>query len=308
MTVRRLDLSGVFAPIPTPFSDQGGILFDRLADNLEQWEQEPLAGYVVGGSNGEFPLLSVDERVEVVRQVRRRVSQDRLVIAGGGMESTAATISLSRTMAEVGADAVIVVTPGYYRSRMTPPALTAHYTAVADAVPVPVLIYNVPANTGVDVPADVVIDLSRHPGIAGIKESGGDVAKIGRMVEESSEGFQVLAGSAGFFLPALAMGGVGAIAALANIAAAELTEVARRFRQGDGVAARELQARLIEINAAVTSRFGVPGLKSAMDMTGRFGGPPRPPLVPLDDDDRAQVRRALEHAGMATAKLGRSSS
>ena len=298
MSAPRLDLAGIFPPIPTPFGPAGEILFDRLGENLARWDAEPMVGVVAGGSNGEFPLLSLEERVEVVRQVRRRTAAGRLVIAGSGMESTAATISLSRAMADAGADAVIVVTPSYYKSRMTPAALIAHYTAVADRSALPLVIYNVPANTGVDLPAEVAIELSRHPNIAGIKDSGGDVVKLARMAAEAAEGFQVLAGSAGFFLPALAVGAVGVVAALANLAAAELNDLLLRFRSGDAEEARQIQARLVEANAAVTSRFGVPGLKCAMDLTGRYGGPPRLPLLRLGEAEVGQVRESLERSGI----------
>ena len=298
MSAPRLDLAGIFPPIPTPFGPAGEILFDRLGENLARWDAEPMVGVVAGGSNGEFPLLSLEERVEVVRQVRRRTAAGRLVIAGSGMESTAATISLSRAMADAGADAVIVVTPSYYKARMTPAALIAHYTAVADRSALPLVIYNVPANTGVDLPAEVAIELSRHPNIAGIKDSGGDVVKLARMAAEAAEGFQVLAGSAGFFLPALAVGAVGVVAALANLAAAELNDLLLRFRSGDAEEARQIQARLVEANAAVTSRFGVPGLKCAMDLTGRYGGPPRLPLLPLGEAEVGQVRESLERSGI----------
>ena len=304
MSAPRLDLAGIFPPIPTPFGPAGEILFDRLGENLARWDAEPMVGVVAGGSNGEFPLLSLEERVEVVRQVRRRTAAGRLVIAGSGMESTAATISLSRAMADAGADAVIVVTPSYYKARMTPAALIAHYTAVADRSALPLVIYNVPANTGVDLPAEVAIELSRHPNIAGIKDSGGDVVKLARMAAEAAEGFQVLAGSAGFFLPALAVGAVGVVAALANLAAAELNDLLLRFRSGDAEEARQIQARLVEANAAVTSRFGVPGLKCAMDLTGRYGGPPRLPLLPLSEAERASVRDSIERAGIAIGSPG----
>jgi 4-hydroxy-2-oxoglutarate aldolase len=189
---------------------------------------------------------------------------------------------------------------------MTPAALIAHYTAVAEGSPVPVVIYNVPANTGLDLPAEVAIELSRHPNIIGIKDSSGDVVKIARIAAESETGFQVLAGSAGFFLPALAVGAVGVVAALANIAAAELTELLDRFRAGDADGARSLQARLVDVNAAVTSRFGVPGLKCAMDLAGRYGGPPRLPLLPLSGDECDQVRASLERAGIAMGRPHRS--
>jgi len=291
-------LSGIFPPIPTPFGETGEILFDRLEENLDRWNTEPISGYVVGGSNGEFPLLAVDERVEVVRQVRRRAAPDRLVIAGSGMESTHATSALTGRMAEAGADAAIVVTPGYYKSRMTSQALVAHYQTVADQSSLPLILYNVPAHTGVDLSAEAAIELSRHPRIIGMKDCAGDVVKLGRIVSESAEGFQVLAGSAGFFLAGLAVGVVGAVAALANVAATALDALLQTFLAGDLHQARAIQARLLEANAAVTSRYGVPGLKAAMDLIGMYGGPPRMPLLPLEEAERDLVREALVGAGI----------
>jgi 4-hydroxy-2-oxoglutarate aldolase len=294
----RLDLSGVFPPLPTPFETDGQIAPKRLDENLSRWNDLPLRGYVAGGSNGEFPLLSIDERIEVVRVARRTAAAERLVLAGSGMESTRATIDLTLRMADAGADAALVVTPSYYRSRMTADALTAHYGAVADASPIPIVIYNVPANTGVDLSAEAAIGLSHHPNIAGMKESGGDVAKIGRILSSCDSNFQVLAGSAGFFLGALAVGSVGCIAALANLAAAELDRLLTLFRSGDGENARALQQRLIEANTAVTATYGVAGLKAALDLIGFYGGPVRSPLQPLADADRERLASILRRAGL----------
>lgn len=294
----RLDLSGVFPPIPTPFEIDGRIAPKRLDENLSRWNGLPLRGYVAGGSNGEFPLLSLDERLEVVRAVRRTAAEDRLVLAGSGMESTRATIDLTLRMAEAGADAALVVTPGYYRTRMTAAALIAHYVEIADASPIPIVLYNVPANTGVDLPAEAAIELSRHPNIAGMKESGGDVAKIGRILSSCDHEFQVLAGSAGFFLGALAVGSVGCIAALANLAAPELDRLQTLFRSGEGEKAGALQLRLIEANTAVTATYGVAGLKAALDLTGFYGGPVRSPLQPLVAGDRERLASILRRAGL----------
>ncbi len=162
-----LRLGGIFPPIPTPFGESGEILFDRLEANLAGWNAEPLSGYVVGGSNGEFPLLTIEERVEVVRRVRQ-AAPDRLVIAGSGMESTRATFELCEKMAGAGADAAIVVTPGYYRGRMTAGALIAHFQAVADRSSIPIILYNVPANTGVDMSAETAIELEERGGCQAI--------------------------------------------------------------------------------------------------------------------------------------------
>lgn len=293
---KGLDLSGVLAPIPTPFDSNGRILFDRLETNFERWNRAPLRGIVAGGSNGEFAFLSVEERVAVVGQVRRLAPGERLVIAGSGMEATHETIEVTRRMADAGADAAIVVTPSYFRSRMDGPTLVAHYMAVADASPIPVILYNVPANTAVDLTAEAAIELSHHPRVIGIKDSGGDVVKLSRMAAESADGFQVLAGSAGFFLAALAVGAVGAVAALANVGAVEMEAVRQAHARGDQDEAATIQAQLQAANACVTSRFGVPGLKAAMDLIGMYGGPPRRPLLPLGDAETAVVRKALVQA------------
>jgi 4-hydroxy-2-oxoglutarate aldolase len=293
-----LSLAGLFPPIPTPFKDNGDVDYDHLQANLNRWNTEPLAGYVLGGSNGEYVFLTPEERVETVRFTRTLLPPGRLLIAGSAMESTRDTIALTRRMAEAGADAAIVVTPSYYKGRMTAPALEHHYRQVADASPIPVLLYNVPANTGVDMPAQVAINLAAHPNLIGMKESGGDVAKIGFMVQETPSDFQILAGSAGFLLGALAVGAVGGVAALANIAAAPLARMMDAFRRGDHAGARAIQLRLVEANTAVTSRFGVPGLKAAMDMLGYYGGPVRSPLLPLSEEETTTLRKVLVKAGL----------
>lgn len=295
----HFSLAGIFPPVPTPFTADGRVDFDHLRSNLERWNREPLAGYVVCGSNGEYAYLTPDERVELVRSARKGIPAGRLLIAGSGMESTLETVSLTSRMAEAGADIALVVTPCYYRGRMTAAALEQHFRRVADSSPIPVMLYSVPANTGIDLPAQAAISLARHPNIIGMKDSGGDVTKIGYMAcETRDDDFQILAGSAGFLLGALSVGAAGGICALANIAAARLAHLLEYFRQGSMEKARETQLPLIEANTAVTARFGVPGLKAAMEMLGYYGGPVRSPLMPLPDADRATLRNILIKAGL----------
>jgi len=293
-----LSLAGVFPPVPTPFKDNGDVDYAHLQSNLELLNREPLRGYVIGGSNGEFTSLTQDEKLKVVRLARAVAPDDRLIIAGSGMESTRATIELTRQMAEAGANAALVVTPGYFKARMTVAALVTHYQQVADASPIPVILYSVPANTGVDLPPAAVAKLAAHPNIIGLKDSGGDITKIGQMVHETPPAFQILAGSAGFFLATLAVGGVGGVMATANIAAAPLHDLYTAFHAGRLDAARAVQLPLIEVNAAVTVRYGVAGLKAAMDMLGYYGGAPRLPLLPLADDEKAALRAVLIKAGL----------
>jgi len=289
-----MKFSGNYPAVPTPFQEMGQVDFENLKFNIEKLNQLPLAGYVIGGSNGEFAYMSVEERVEVVKAVKEWLPQDRVLIAGAGMESTQATIALTKNMAEAGAHAVLIVTPHYFTGKMTAEALENHYHAVAEASPLPVLLYSVPANTGLILPAEAVLRLAPHPNIVGMKDSGGDITRIGYLIQYTPDDFAVFAGSAGFYLGALAIGAAGLVGALANIAAPDLARMVDAFRKGQLEAAREIQLRLIAPNYAVTSRFGVAGLKSAMGMMGFYGGPVRTPLMPLSEEETIELRKILE--------------
>lgn len=288
-----LALHGIFPPIPTPFNTDESLALDQLRSNLERWAEWPLAGYVVGGSNGEAVALTAQERVAVIGQVRQAIGSDRLLIAGAGAESTRAAAELAGRMAEAGADAVIVVTPSYYRPMLTSAAFIQHYSRIADASPVPVVLYNVPVYTGLDLPVEAVLELAQHSNVIGIKDSGGSAARITAMVADTPDEFQVLAGSASFLLPALTAGAVGCVPALGCVAGPQVYDVLQAFREGDLAKARTLQARLIAPNAAVTSRFGVAGLKAALDRIGFYGGPVRSPLLGLDETARSELEAVL---------------
>lgn len=295
------DLAGVFPPIPTSFGEDESLALDALQQNLERWNREPLDGYVVGGSNGEFVLLNDEERVEVVGAAREVIPEDRLLIAGAGAQSTARTIALAQRMAEVGADALLVVTPNYYRGLMTAGVLVEHYQAVAEAAPVPLLLYNVPANTGLNIPLEAIVELAAHPMVIGTKDSSGDITRLAETVERTPEDFAVLAGSGGFLLPALAVGAVGVVAALANIAARPLADLIACFEAGKRDRARAIQARLLAPNRMLTAQYGVPGLKAALDMLGYYGGPVRGPLLPLAAEARQRLRDILLAADLLSA-------
>lgn len=293
-----LSLKGVFPPIPTPFTAAGDVDYVHLHENLTKWNTGPLDGYVVLGSNGEYVYLSPDERVRVVNAARESIPTSRLLIAGSGMEGTRETIDLSIRMAEVGADAAIVVTPNYYKAGMTAVSLEHHYNQIADACPIPVILYNVPVFTGLDMPAESVINLSKHPNIIGIKESSSNIGKVGLMVHGATKDFQVLTGSASGLLGALAVGAVGGVMALANIAAPQIARLIQYFEQGNLSEALAIQLQLIPANIAVTAHFGIPGLKAALDMLGYYGGPARSPLMTLPEADKANLRVILSEAGI----------
>jgi 4-hydroxy-2-oxoglutarate aldolase len=293
-----ISMAGIFPPIPTPFDAAGELDWKALASNFEKWNLYPLAGYVILGTNGEFPYLSEAEKLAFLEAARKHIPTGKLFMAGAGCESTHSTIALVKKVAALGADVALLITPSYYKSKMDAAALLHYYQSVADASPIPISIYNMPANTMVDMSAELVIKLSRHPNIIGLKDSSGNLAKLGEIVRRARSGFQVLAGSAGFLYPALCLGAIGGVLALSNIAPQQCCDILNFFHQGRLADAKELQLRLIAANDAVTARFGVAGLKAAMEMIGFYGGPPRSPLQPLNDEQRAILRGILKEAGI----------
>ncbi|XP_040002203.1 4-hydroxy-2-oxoglutarate aldolase, mitochondrial [Xiphias gladius] len=293
-----LDLSGVYPPIATPFTAEEDVDYRGLEENLQKYAKIPFKGLVVQGSNGEFPYLTEEEQVDVVKTVRRSLQADKLLLAGSGCESTRATVQLTEKMAAAGADAVLVVTPCFYKGKMDSRALIQHFTKVADSSPVPVVLYSVPANTGLELPLDAVVQLSQHPNIVGLKDSGGDITRISLIVHKTkTQDFQLLAGSAGFLMAAYCVGAVGGVCALANVLGQELCDLERLCASGLWEEARVLQQRLIEPNAAVTRKLGVPALKQAMEWFGYHGGACRSPLQPLTEAEAQQLRRDFSSNG-----------
>jgi 4-hydroxy-2-oxoglutarate aldolase len=293
-----LNLSGIFPPLPTSFDRYENLLPEMIRSNIKRLTQFDLSGVLMLGSNGEQVMLTEKERIEAVAAAKEALPEGKLLLAGTGGQSTRETIALTRAAAVAGADAVLVLNPYYFKGQMTHEALVRHYVDVADASPVPVIVYNMPGNTGVDMTAAMVIEMASHPNIAGMKESGGNVAKMGEVLRSVKEGFQVLAGGAGFLLPSLATGAVGGILALANIAPAQCISIYRAFNEGEMQVARVLQHKMIPVNAAVTARWGVPALKEAMDQLGLYGGPVRRPLLALTDDVRLQLTGLISEAGI----------
>jgi 4-hydroxy-2-oxoglutarate aldolase len=306
MTETGLDLCGIFPPIPTPFDDTGAIDSVALRRNLEFLGRFDLRGVVALGSNGEAVHLNDEDRARLVERTRRFVPRDRLLIVGTGHPSTQQTIEASKRAASLGADAVLVLPPHYYKGRMTLEALKRHFHMIADACSAPVVLYNMPACTGLDLDLETLTVLASHPHVIGLKDSGGNVAKLGALHERLGSEFQILAGSAGFLLPALSVGAIGGVLALANVAPALCLAVWEQFRAGDIDRASKIQTRLIEANDAVTRRWGVPGLKAAMDLLGLDGGSVRAPLLDLAASDIEGLRMILATAGILESPHERS--
>jgi 4-hydroxy-2-oxoglutarate aldolase len=291
-----MQLDAVFPPMATVFDRDDAIDARAISANVAKWIAAGVGGVVALGSNGEAPLVADDEAEEVVAAARAAVPRDRVLIVGTGRESTRATIAASLRAAAAGADAVLVRTPSFFKARMTSDAFVRHYTAVADASRVPVLLYNVPAVTGVNMTADAVGTLAAHPNIIGIKETGSDTAQVAAFVEAASAGersFVVIAGSAPTFYPSLCVGATGGILAVSCVFPALCVELHQHFRAGRHDDARRLQRRLTPLAKLVTTGLGVAGLKKAMDLAGFAGGAPRAPLTPLNEDATSQLRGAV---------------
>jgi 4-hydroxy-2-oxoglutarate aldolase len=291
----------MFPPMATPFDDEGEVDVGSISENISQWVRAGVGGVVALGSNGEAPLLDETESDRVVSAARDALPRGRLLIVGTGRESSRATIGASLRAASLGADAVLVRTPAYYKGRMTRDAFVRHYVTVADVCPVPVLLYNYPAVTGVNLTPDTVGRLSEHPNIAGIKETGSDGAQFAAFVDAASSSFAVIAGSAPTFYASLCLGATGGILAVACVVPELCVRLLGHFDAGRHRDARELQRRLTPLARLVTTEFGVPGLKAAMTLAGYSAGKPRAPLAPAPPDAIDQIRAALEKLQAADA-------
>ena len=298
MVKANFSLRGVFTPIVTSFDEHGQVAHHKLEFNLGKWNQTGLSGYIVLGSNGENVFLNEQEKVDVLRTARQAIPKEKLMVAGTACESTVNTIALTEKAAEIGADAAIIINPSYYKSQMTARVLANHYRLIADASPIPIIIYNLPPATGIDLSADLLVELSQHPNIIGVKDTSGNMPKMGETIRRANPSFQVLAGSANFFYPSLSIGVTGGILALANVAPDESVELFSLFNVGEIEKGRDLHLRLLPVNLAITSRFGIGGLKAALDMVGFYGGLPRLPLLPLDDEGRQEMQSILKTAGL----------
>ena len=276
-----MDLSGVFIPTATPFDAAGEVDLQAFGSNMSRWLSYPIRGLVVGGSTGEAVLLDEDERSRLLGAAREALG-DRLLIAGTGAESRRATLRLTRAAAARGADAVLVQPPAFYKGAMSPEATAEHYRAVADESPVPVIVYQVPLKMcTLDMPNEMVAELSSHPNIVGIKDSRGKLDLVRDLVAQCEPGFQVLVGNGALLLPALEAGAVGGILGVANLMPGACTTIASAHAAGETGQAREVQGQVAPVHIGIIGGMGVPGVKAALDLLGYRGGVPRPPLRPL---------------------------
>nr|CAD7423734.1 unnamed protein product [Timema monikensis] len=331
-TGRTLDLSGIFPPIATPFLEDESIAYDKLEENIKKWNKIPFKGYVVQGSNGEYPFLTPGERVDMVKRVKALIPKDKLLISGSACECDYPSDNRDdERYGEVRCGCCIGPLPQLLQGQHDVPfqrfelmteeplphdialnqclnriyfrvlqlsALTEYFTSVADGSKVPVILYNMPVNTGIDMTAPLITSLASHPNIIGLKDSGGDITKMATVVKNTKHlSFQVIAGSTGFLLPALLVGCTGGINGLANILGEEVCQVYQLFQESRLKEAVQLHHNLVTPNSLVTRELGVPAMKAALDYVGLYGGPCRRPLQPLTSEEVHRVRDAFKAAG-----------
>jgi 4-hydroxy-2-oxoglutarate aldolase len=287
-----MKLSGVMPPIPTPFQD-GELALDKLKENFHKWNRTGLSGYLVLGSNGEAVYLNEKEKIKVIEASRESIPKSKMMIVGTGMESTQETIRFTNQAARIGADCALVITPFYFKGSMKSQILYEHFIAVAEASRIGILIYNVPLFTGINLEPELVAKLSEHSNIIGIKDSSGNIGQLSEIIHLSRKGFAVFVGSAPVFFPALCIGAVGGILAVANVVPQECVEIQALFNKGKTDEARALQNRLTPFAKAVTTQYGIGGLKMAMDLAGYFGGNPRLPLKKFGQEVEGELKRLL---------------
>ena len=287
-----MKLTGVIPPITTPFQE-GKLASDKLRKNFQKWNKTGLSGLLVLGSNGEAVYLNEKEKLKVVEVSRESIPKSKIMMVGTGMESTQETIRFTHQVAIMGADCALVVTPSYFKGSMKPQILYDHFVAVAESSQIGILIYNVPQFTGINLEPEVVAKLSHHPNIIGIKDSSGNIGQLSEIIHLAKKGFAVFVGSAPVFFPALCVGAVGGILAVAQVVPQDCVKIQDLFNKGKMDEARALQSQLTPLAKAVTTKYGIGGLKMAMDLVDYFGGDPRSPLKRPGREVEEELKRLL---------------
>jgi 4-hydroxy-2-oxoglutarate aldolase len=288
-------LSGIAAPISTPFVNQE-VSYDQLRSNMQQYSKTGLAGFFALGSNGESMFLTESEKLKVLEVVLQEKADHQLVMAGAGYESTRQTISFSNQVAEMGADFVSILTPSYFKKRLTDDAMIGYYTDVAEAVPVPVVAYNAPGFTGMTLTPKVVEVISQHPNVIGMKDTS--KGNMSTYLSAAENDFNILSGTVSTLFESMLLGATGGVVSLANAFPAPCCELYEACKAVDLDKARQLHYMLIKLNKSVSGSFGVAGVKYASEVAGYHGGDPRKPLLPITEESRQSIRKAIEEAGL----------
>jgi 4-hydroxy-2-oxoglutarate aldolase len=292
---------GVFAALTTPFVG-GSVAGEKFRENIRRYNGTGLAGYVILGSTGEAVFLNEEESERLLAEAETSVSPGKKIIVGASRESTQLTIEFTNLAAEHGAHAALIKPPHYYKSRMSQEVLKDYYLRIAEKSKIPVLIYNIPQNTGISVDPPLVIELSRHPNIAGIKDSSGSLANLVEALPEVGPGFAFLLGAGSIFWPGLLLGASGGILAMAAAVPELCVKLYTFYCEGRVEEAKKLQLALAPFNKALTQTLGIPAIKYALDLLGYYGGPPRPPLPSLKENGKKYIEQNLKKLGLPAGR------
>ena len=298
-----MKLHGIFPPLTTPFAADGSVSLSHLRDNVKRYNQTRLAGYAINGSTSESILLRWDEVYHIWGAAREAAAPSKILIAGTGAESTAETIEHTNRAASLGFAVALVRTPSFYKPAMSEEALAEHYLRVADAARIPVLVYSVPVFTHITVEAPLIARVSKHPNIIGMKDSSGNVQGVADIIAAAPKHFQTLVGSASTLYESLEKGAVGAILALACAFPELCVEIYEASRAGESAKAHSLAQELIAPAKMFGPQYGIAGLKYALDRLGYFGGPARPPLLPVGEAAREEIDALLSNLATQSAHL-----
>jgi 4-hydroxy-2-oxoglutarate aldolase len=296
-----VDVRGIFPALTTPYGNDGSVSIEKFRANLARYNQTEISGYVVLGSTGESVLLSREESESLLAAAQEEGASGKLLIAGTGAESTAETIARTKRAAALGYTVALVKTPYYYKPVYKPEVYLRHYRSVADASPIPLLLYSVPIFTGITLETPEILALAAHPNIIGIKDSSGVIQRVVEVAGAAPEKFSVLTGGAAVVYPALCAGARGAILALAAALPEKCAELYRLWKLGQHERAATLQQQLAAASRTIASENGIAGLKHAMDLRGYSGGLPRLPLLPLAEDKKQQISKVVAELEPAAA-------
>ncbi len=283
---------GIYAPLTTPFKDEA-VYFEKFQENIQKYNTFDLAGYVISGSTAESVYLTDDEVEKLVISAKEVIPADKQIIVGTAKESTKITLEFSNRISSLGIDATLIRTPSYFKALMTPEALKKHFLTIADHSLKPLIIYHIPRYTGVELTPELLVELSKHENIAGIKDSSGNMAFLDRIIPSLDFSFDYLLGAGSMLFPGIVMGACGGVLALSDVATSlciELFELSIAKNLKD---AKKLQHDLAPLNQALTAEHGIPAIKYALDLMGFYGGPCRLPLQPLDDSSKQKIQTIL---------------
>lgn len=289
-------VEGIFAALTTPFEGDE-VSYSAFKENLIKYNESQLDGYVVLGSTGEAILLNDDESIKLVEEAVKVSSPTKKIIVGTARESTRQTLEFTTKIAQFPLQAVLIRAPSYYKRQLTPQALKEHYLRLAESSPLPIILYNIPQNTGISLDLETLIELAQHPNIIGIKDSSGNLNFLVRALPHLPADFNFLLGAGSLMYPGLVQGASGGILALAAVIPDLCSQLFQLARQGQHQEARQLQIQLAPLNSLLTQEYGIPAIKFALDKLGFYGGPPRSPLLPLSPEGKDKVISALMQAG-----------